>query len=109
MDIQAKLKDSRKALVDCLGSQCIDEAGMYTSLLAYVRVLSARKKQEAYAIFTTEMANDVSAAKAEAIMKASDEHREYLIYEGYGEALLEQIRNFRAKGKGDDSEKQVTS
>ena len=42
-------------------------------------------------------------------MKASTEYKDYLILASYSEALLEQVRNFRAKGKGDDSEQQVTS
>ncbi|MEK0326191.1 MAG: hypothetical protein QQN63_10865 [Nitrosopumilus sp.] len=108
-DLQKHLKESKLALHSCIGSKCMDEAGTYVSLLAFVMVETAQKKQESYALNITEIATGSSAAKSEIIMKASDEYRDYLIHKGYCEALLEQVRNFRAKGKGDDSEKQMTS
>ena len=108
-ELQQKLRESKQALHTCFGSQCMDEAATYTSLMAYVRVLTAAKKQESYVINLTEIATGSSAAKAEVTMKASTEYKDYLILASYSEALLEQVRNFRAKGKGDDSEQQVTS
>ena len=103
-----QLTEAEKALKNCIGSSCQDAAGHYVSLLARARVETAIQKQKAYALCVTEMANGSSATKAQTIMKARDEYKIYLGYEGCCEGLLEMIRSMRAKGKDDDSERMMT-
>ena len=107
-DCQTQMKQSRLDAQTCLGSSCMDYAAYYTSLMSYVRTEAIKRKQLAYGNYVAEMANGSTAAKSEAIMKSSDEYKEYLIYQGFADDLLEQVRTLRAKGKGDDSEKMVT-
>ena len=107
-DLQNHMKQSRLDARSCIGSSCLDFAAHYTSLMSYVRTEAVVAKQQAYALQVTEMARGETAAKAEAIMKASDEYKNYLIYQGYAEDMLEQVRTLRAKGKGDGSEYMMT-
>jgi len=107
-ELQKHLRQSKDALQSCVGTGCDDVSGTYTSLMSFVRVQTAHKKQQAYALNFAEIANGSSAAKAGVIMKASDEYRDYLIFDSYCEALLEQVRNMRAKGKNDNAERQMT-
>lgn len=107
-DLLKKIKQAEKSLKDCVGSACMDEAGVCTSLMVYVRVKEAEWKQRAYALFVTEMARGESAAKSEALMKSSDEYKTYLILKASGESLMEMIRTMRAKGKNDKSEELLT-
>lgn len=107
MDIQAQIKDFRVRGNTCDGSSCMDIAMEVISMMGYVNVLAAQARQEAHALMVTEMVNE-SAAKAEAIMKASDEYKNYLTYNGYSECLMELSRTLRAKGKLSEEEKNET-
>ena len=108
-ELLAKIKQAEKSLKDCIGSACMDEAGVCVSLYSYTRVMEAEWKQKAYAKATAEMANGVSATAAQTIMKASDEYKTFLTLQACGESLLEMSRSCRAKGRNDSSEHMMTS
>jgi hypothetical protein len=107
-EIREHIKQSKQAVHACVGSGCLDEAATYISLLAYVRYETAKKKQEAYEIQVGAIQAGDTIGKAQALMKSTNEYKEYLMYEGFSESLLEMTRTLRAKGKGDDSEKMLT-
>lgn len=106
--IQDLLKGFKEMSKTCEGSSCMDIAVDVISLMGYVNVQTFDAKQLAYALAVTEMANGSSGTKSEMIMKASDEHKKFLIFNSYSESLMEMSRTLRAKGKLSDEEKGET-
>jgi len=107
MNIQEKIAAFRKQGETCQGSACMDIAMEVISLMGFINAKSAAYRQQAHALAVTEMTNQ-SAAKSIVLMKASDEYKKYLIYNGYSESLMELSRTLRAKGKLSEEEKSET-
>lgn len=107
-DIREHIKNAKNELHSCVGSLCLDHAGTYISLLAYVRFETAKRKQGAYEIQVMAIQAGDTLGKATALMKCSQEYADYLTYEGLSEALLEMVRTLRKKGEIDKQEEMLT-